>query len=113
MLRGSAVKLLIRTARLVGAGGVLLDAAGAGAGGGGAATGAFFLHPATEKISNAPNAAAHSVRDFVFIGCAFLFSNNSSRILSLTLSTRPVGDCCPGWSTASPPARRRALCKAV
>jgi hypothetical protein len=73
MLLGSAVKLLIRTARPVGAGVGVDTGADAGAAGGGDATGAFFLHPATETISNAPNAAAQSVRDFMFIGCAFPF----------------------------------------
>src|ERR1700685_2041016 len=99
MLLGSAVKLLIRAAVPVGgggSGGVVF--APAGVTGCGAATGAFFLHPATETISNAPNAAAQSVRDFMFIGCAFPFSDNSPRILSLSLSTTPVEYCFRWWS---------------
>jgi hypothetical protein len=73
MLLGSAVKLLIRTPRAAGGGAGLFVGADVGVAGGGEATGAFFLHPATETISNAPNAAAQSVRDFMFIGCAFPF----------------------------------------
>jgi len=64
MVRGSAVKLLIRAA----AGGAGAGAgAAAGAGGGGAGTGAFFLHAATDIRSAAVNTTAPSVLVFIRI----------------------------------------------
>src|SRR5271166_6340464 len=62
MVRGSAVKLLIRAAKDAGGGGGVSVFVGAGAGGGGGATGGFLcLHPAADKSSMVANTAAPSV----------------------------------------------------
>jgi hypothetical protein len=63
MLRGSAVKLSIRTAGGLGGSSTF----GGGAGGGGAGAGAFFLHPATDTSKTAANTAALSVLVFILI----------------------------------------------
>ena len=67
MLRGSAVKLLIRAADAVGAGGGSGSLVGAGVGAGAVGTGVFFLHPATLIISNIVNTAVPSVLGFSLI----------------------------------------------
>src|SRR5258706_14282720 len=65
MVRGSAVKLLIRGAEATGGGGsTVLVGAGGGGGGG---RGPFFFHPATEKSSIEANTPALSVLLFIFI----------------------------------------------
>ncbi len=64
MVRGSAVKLLMRAAEGVGGGG---STTFAGAGGGGGGAGAFFLQPATDKNSIPANTAALSVLIFIRI----------------------------------------------
>ena len=67
MLRGSAVKLLIRAADAVGgggAGGVVFVGAD---GGGGGATGVFFLHPAEAANNTSVNTAALSVLGLILI----------------------------------------------
>jgi hypothetical protein len=91
MLRGSAVKLTILTAAGGGGGGVVGVAAGVG--GGGAGAGAFFLHPAIDRSSEAENTAAHSVLLFSFIG----FTLPSSTIFSLALSPIQAGDYFLAW----------------
>jgi hypothetical protein len=60
MVRGSAVKLLIRTAS-AGAGGGSDGGFGVGAGGGAVAIGVFFLQPDTDISSTVANIAALSV----------------------------------------------------
>jgi hypothetical protein len=68
MLRGSAVKLLIRGADTPGGGG-----AGGGSvlspcvGGGAVATGVFFLHPAEAASNTSANTAALSVLGLILI----------------------------------------------
>jgi len=68
MLRGSAVKLLIRAADTPGGGGAAGGVVLVGADGGGAvATGIFFLHPAEAASSTIANTAALSVLGLILI----------------------------------------------
>jgi hypothetical protein len=68
MLRGSAVKLLIRGADTPGGGGGGVGVVFVGEDGGGAVvTGTFFLHPAEAASSTSVNTAALSVLGLILI----------------------------------------------
>jgi hypothetical protein len=67
MLRGSAVKLLIRAADGAGGGGGGVGVFVGAAGGGAVATGTFFLHPAEAVSSTSVNTAALSVLGLILI----------------------------------------------
>jgi hypothetical protein len=67
MLRGSAVKLLIRAADGAGPGGRVVGVFVGADGGGAVATGVFFLHPAEAASSTIVNTAALSVLGLILI----------------------------------------------